>query len=130
MKWAKQQGFTIVELLIVIVVIGILASITVVAYNGVQNRAKATAAYTLAVNVKKSAELAYLDTGTYPTIAEMTSSTALARIDAASFTVSGATPTTEKHVRYVQCGSPVIGAQVIYRTFPTGTADIVLGTCS
>lgn len=35
----KQTGFTIVELLIVIVVIGILAAITIVAYNGVQERA-------------------------------------------------------------------------------------------
>ena len=36
-------GFTIVELLIVIVVIGILAAITIVAYNGVQTRARAMA---------------------------------------------------------------------------------------
>jgi prepilin-type N-terminal cleavage/methylation domain-containing protein len=36
----KQGGFTIVELLIVIVVIAILAAITIVAYNGIQNRAK------------------------------------------------------------------------------------------
>lgn len=36
----KQTGFTIVELLIVIVVIGILAAITIVAYNGVQTRAQ------------------------------------------------------------------------------------------
>lgn len=35
----KHSGFTIVELLIVIVVIGILASITVVAFNGVRDRA-------------------------------------------------------------------------------------------
>jgi len=40
----KQSGFTIVELLIVIVVIGILAAITIVAFNGVQNKAKASAA--------------------------------------------------------------------------------------
>ena len=33
------DGFTIVELLIVIVVIGILAAITIVAYNGLQKRA-------------------------------------------------------------------------------------------
>lgn len=35
----KKRGFTIVELLIVIVVIGILAAITIVAFNGVQGRA-------------------------------------------------------------------------------------------
>lgn len=37
--WVKQKGFTIVELLIVIVVIAILASISIVAYNGIQARA-------------------------------------------------------------------------------------------
>jgi len=36
----KSGGFTIVELLIVIVVIGILAAIVIVAFNGVQERAK------------------------------------------------------------------------------------------
>ena len=35
----KQTGFTIVELLIVVVVIGILAAITIVAYNGIKKRA-------------------------------------------------------------------------------------------
>lgn len=40
MKWAqKQKGFTIVELLIVVVVIAILAAITIVSYNGITNRA-------------------------------------------------------------------------------------------
>lgn len=43
-SWASQkQGFTIVELLIVVVVIAILAAITIVGYNGIQNRAKASA---------------------------------------------------------------------------------------
>lgn len=36
---AAYRGFTIVELLIVIVVIGILAAVSAVAYGGVQNRA-------------------------------------------------------------------------------------------
>ncbi|AHB42068.1 General secretion pathway protein G [Candidatus Saccharibacteria bacterium RAAC3_TM7_1] len=38
--WARQTGFTIVELLIVIVVIAILAAITIVAYNSIQARAR------------------------------------------------------------------------------------------
>lgn len=41
--WAQKsiysKGFTIVELLIVVVVIAILAAITIVAYNGIQNQA-------------------------------------------------------------------------------------------
>ena len=40
----RSSAFTIVELLIVIVVIAILAAITIVAYTGIQNRAKSTAA--------------------------------------------------------------------------------------
>lgn len=40
MKKHNHYGFTIVELLVVIVVVGILAAITIVAYNGLQARAK------------------------------------------------------------------------------------------
>jgi prepilin-type N-terminal cleavage/methylation domain-containing protein len=43
---APQNGFTIVELLIVIVVIGILAAITIVAYSSVQERARASSVST------------------------------------------------------------------------------------
>ncbi len=37
----RQRGFTIVELLIVIVIISILAVIVIVAYSGIQDRARA-----------------------------------------------------------------------------------------
>lgn len=43
-KTGRRDGFTIVELLIVIVVIGILAAITIVAFNGVQERARVASA--------------------------------------------------------------------------------------
>jgi prepilin-type N-terminal cleavage/methylation domain-containing protein len=39
----KHKGFTIVELLIVIVIIGILAAISIVAYNGITQKARESA---------------------------------------------------------------------------------------
>ena len=55
MKVGKnKQGFTIVELLIVIVVIAILAAITIVAYTGITNRANDSAISSeLSQNTKK-----------------------------------------------------------------------------
>lgn len=64
----KQKAFTIVELLIVIVVIGILAAITVVAYSGIQNRANETTIESDLSGAKKKLELAKVDLGRYPHI--------------------------------------------------------------
>lgn len=63
----KQRGFTIVELLIVIVVIGILAAITIVAYNGIQQRALTATLTTNLSNAAKQMGVAYAIAGTYPT---------------------------------------------------------------
>jgi prepilin-type N-terminal cleavage/methylation domain-containing protein len=63
----KKAGFTIVELLIVIVVIGILAAITIVAYNGVQTRAKSTSVQNLVRVVSGKAKSYQAITGQYPT---------------------------------------------------------------
>lgn len=59
----KSHGFTIVELLIVIVVIGILAAITIVAYNGIQTRAAETKRETDAATYHKAIILARANTG-------------------------------------------------------------------
>jgi len=66
-KWGTRKGFTIVELLIVVVVIAILAAITIVAYNGIQNRAKESAVQSSASQVgKKIASHFYTNNDTYP----------------------------------------------------------------
>lgn len=61
-----RTGFTIVELLIVIVVIGILAAITIVAFNGIQQRANNTSKYQAASNYEKSLQLYVTQNSAYP----------------------------------------------------------------
>lgn len=63
----NTSGFTIVELLIVIVVIAILAAITIVAYNGIQNRAKSSAGQQTTNSVIKKAEAWNTVLGSYAT---------------------------------------------------------------
>ncbi|MBC7868582.1 prepilin-type N-terminal cleavage/methylation domain-containing protein, partial [Candidatus Saccharibacteria bacterium] len=70
----RNDGFTIVELLIVIVVIGILAAITIVSYSGITARANTTKAQTNAASAQKVAEAYNADAGYYPpTLAAFTS---------------------------------------------------------
>jgi prepilin-type N-terminal cleavage/methylation domain-containing protein len=62
----KQTGFTIVELLIVIVIIGILAAITIVAYNGIQGRARDTQRAQDMQTIVKALEIYKATNGVYP----------------------------------------------------------------
>lgn len=60
-----HRGFTIVELLIVIVVIAILASISVVAYNGIQQRSRDSIRKSDINAIAKALELHYIDKSSY-----------------------------------------------------------------
>lgn len=62
----QKSGFTIVELLIVVVVIAILAAITIVSYNGIQNRANDTVVRSDLANAARKVEAYKIDNGAYP----------------------------------------------------------------
>jgi type IV pilus assembly protein PilA len=117
--WAKQKrqsGFTIVELLIVIVVIGILAAITIVSYNGVTAKANYQAANSLATTISKKIELFRANYGQLPTLDELQNNKAAgstvvgsgppeAKVDSTSVGSGEPTPTTgTKYVRFYSSG--------------------------
>ena len=59
---ATRSGFTIVELLIVIVVIAILAAITIVAYNGIQEQSRTARAQSDLRNLTQAIQAARINT--------------------------------------------------------------------
>lgn len=62
----SQRGFTIVELLIVIIIVAILAAISIVAYNGIQDRAQISALQNDLTSAKKVFLLYKVDNDKYP----------------------------------------------------------------
>ncbi len=71
LKKVTQKGFTIVELLIVIVVIGILAALVITTYNGIQQKGRNTERQTDAKALQGQLEAYYAQNGQYPTLAQL-----------------------------------------------------------
>jgi type IV pilus assembly protein PilA len=66
-KKTRLQGFTLIELVIVVAIIGILAAIAIPAYQDYTERAKIQAALVSTEGMKKSIADFYLSTGQFPT---------------------------------------------------------------
>jgi prepilin-type N-terminal cleavage/methylation domain-containing protein len=79
----NTKGFTLIELVIVIVIIGILATISVPIYRGYTRRAMAAEANSLAGAIANSEKAYYAEHSTYFTAASTTNDTTLS-VDASS----------------------------------------------
>jgi type IV pilus assembly protein PilA len=63
----KQQGFTLIELMIVVAIIGILAAIAIPAYSDYTIRAQVSEGLTLAGGAKAAVSEYVMDRGSFPT---------------------------------------------------------------
>jgi type IV pilus assembly protein PilA len=70
-----QKGFTLIELMIVIAIIGILAAIAIPAYQNYTIRAQVTEGLTLADGWKTTIAEYYANTGNWPTMANLNGTT-------------------------------------------------------
>lgn len=147
-----HQGFTIVELLIVIVVIGILSVITVVSYTGITASAKKSTSLSTADQVKIKSTIWSTLNGSFPDLAQLrTNSLAPPNIDTAGggagpieaklsspsiaigATIDATRADNGKTVYYAPCwdGTKLSGATISYWDFTgSGSAvSIIAGTC-
>ena len=69
---SSRRGFTIVELLVVIVVIGILAAITIVSYTGISQKATVASLQSDLSNSSNKLKMFYVDNSSYPATIDCT----------------------------------------------------------
>jgi len=143
----KQSGFTIVELLIVIVVIGILATLVIVTFSGVQQKARDTKRETDVKALASQLEVYYANNGSYPALAQLQDNTwvqaNLKGLDLAGLTAPNGTgntvSATASKTTYQYVVTPTgcttaakdcTGFTITAQREASGAADIVKGNLS
>jgi prepilin-type N-terminal cleavage/methylation domain-containing protein len=130
-----RAGFTIVELLIVIVVIGILAALVIVTYNGIQQKARDTERKTDIKALQGHLEAYWADNAKYPCLASITSTCAADLNDSAFRTANlkgldlAAFADPKNPTSQILCSSASANCYG-YSATPSGCDDASAGDCS
>ena len=126
----KERGFTIVELLVVIVVIGILAAITIISYAGITARANLSSAQSAANAFIQKAEAYNADVGYYPVAYNTLTSASSDKIYALTgVTVSTSLVTSASSnstVNYFKCtDATTVGIGAAFWNYSTGVVNYI-----
>jgi len=126
----RQSGFTLIELMIVVAIIGILAAVAIPAYSDYTVRAQVAEGYELAASLKKNVVDVYANQG------------ALAGIDNGSFGIAAASEIAGRYVGSItltngtisatmggRASSLVSGSTVILVPQPNTNSGVINWTC-
>ncbi|HEX8390519.1 MAG TPA: type II secretion system protein [Candidatus Saccharimonadales bacterium] len=118
----RQSGFTIVELLIVIVIIGILATLVIVTFSGVQQKARDSERKTDINAIAGQLEAFYANKGYYPTITDVNDATWRTTNEFKIDTKAFVDPSTTAQTTLV---NGVVGSEkkYYYVAYSSGTTD-------
>jgi len=124
MKQSVQKGFTLIELMIVVAIIGILAALAIPAYSDYTIKAKISEAASLTGAMKTAVEVYYSENGSLPVIADLQAADTAAGGTGDEYAALGVSSQfTAKYASSVLLDAAINGAiNVIIHGFPTGNS--------
>ena len=103
----KEGGFTLVELLIVIVILGILSAVVVFAVGGISDKGESSACKATANSVQTASEAYYAKNSAYAATLQDLETAKFLRLPTTGVAVNVITVATGKTVTYVPAGGAV-----------------------
>jgi type IV pilus assembly protein PilA len=122
-----QQGFTLIELMIVVAIIGILAAVAIPAYQDYIARSQASEGATLLAGMKTPIAEYYLSNGAVPSITDLGSVTTSGQYVSSVTASSNVYTATFKPAGSV---SAALGGKTITMTFNTAASSFSFGCSS
>jgi type IV pilus assembly protein PilA len=125
-----QKGFTLIELMIVVAIIGILAAIAIPAYQNYTIRAQVTEGMTLADGWKTAVAEYYANKGSWPTTASLTGTVASTGkyVSSVGVTAGGVIQATFSNVSPFQ-SNKILNAQILALIPYTNANNDIVWVC-